>query len=117
MNSGKSNLKDTCTVDLFWGGPYQWPNIRQKSPLDKVSGVYMLTVESEGGYLIYGVGITTRPVRQRFNEHRRAMLTGKYTLFDLSFLRLGIRKEIWHGYGRATTQMNARVNSAIDGRS
>jgi len=84
-------------IDIFWNGPHDWPEVRQKSPLDDLSGVYMWSVEGEKGFVVYGFGITKRPVSKRVAEHRRATLQGKYTLFDLDAMKQGIRKEIWHG--------------------
>ena len=57
----------------------------------------MWTVESDVGYVVYAFGVTRRSVSQRMGEHRRAILRGKYTLFDIDAMRQGIRKEIWHG--------------------
>jgi hypothetical protein len=84
-------------LDVFWGGPHDWPEVRQKSQLDDLSGVYMLSVEGEDGFVVYGFGITSRSVSKRFSEHRRATLRGEYTLLDINAMRQGIRTEIWHG--------------------
>ena len=85
------------SMKIQWRGPYEWPQLRVPSPLDKMSGVYLWTVESETGYVCTGCGITERTIRQRVMEHRRSYLRGAYTLLDLHSLRQGIRKEIWHG--------------------
>ncbi|MCH2118997.1 MAG: hypothetical protein MK161_14995 [Pirellulales bacterium] len=84
-------------LKISWNGPFDWPQARQRSPLKGLCGVYMQTVKNDTGYVVYGVGITKRPVSQRFGEHRRAILKGKYTLLDLDAMRQGIRQEIWHG--------------------
>ena len=84
-------------LDTFWSGPHDWPEVRQKSPLDDLSGVYMWAVESEKRFVVYGFGITKRPVSKRVSEHRREINRGKYTLLDLDAMKQGIRKEIWHG--------------------
>ena len=84
-------------LDMFWNGPHDWPQVRERSPLEDLRGVYMWTVESDAGYVVSGFGITKRPVSQRVSEHRREMLRGKYTLLDLDAMKQGIRKEIWHG--------------------
>jgi hypothetical protein len=34
-------------LDTFWSRPHDWPEVRQKSRLDDLSGVYMWAVESE----------------------------------------------------------------------
>ena len=82
---------------VFWNGPFDWPKLREKSPLRELGGVYMWTVESDAGFVVAGFGITKRPVSQRMGEHSREILKGKYTLLDLDAMRQGIRKEIWHG--------------------
>jgi hypothetical protein len=82
---------------ILWRGPYEWPELRVKSRLDTMEGIYMWTVESKGGYVASGCGITRRSIRERVMEHRRAYLQGMYTLLDIDSMRLGIRKEIWHG--------------------
>lgn len=82
---------------IEWKGPYEWPELRVKSPLDTMQGIYMWTVESTDGYVVSGCGITRRSIRKRVMEHRRAYLQGMYTLLDIDSMRLGVRKEIWHG--------------------
>lgn len=88
---------NTQLVDMYWNGPFDWPQTRQRSPLENLRGVYMWTVKSDDSFVVYGFGITKRPVSQRMGEHRREVLRGKYTLLDLEAIKLGIRKEIWHG--------------------
>ena len=78
-------------------GPFLWPKPRENSPLRGLSGVYLMTVEGTDGFVVYGCGITKRPVAQRLGEHRRAMLNGKYTLFHFEAMRRGVRSEVWHG--------------------
>ena len=84
-------------LDVFWSGPHDWPEVRQNSPLDDLSGVYMWTIESGEGFVVYCFGVTKRSISKRVCEHRRELLRGKYTLFDLDAMKQGIRKEIWHG--------------------
>lgn len=82
---------------MFWSGPHDWPEVRQKSSLDNLSSVYMWSVEGGKVFVVYGFGITKRPVRKRVSEHRRTTLRGKYTLLNLDAMKQGIGKEIWHG--------------------
>ena len=58
-----------------------------------------MTVEYLNGYLIYGAGITRRPIPSRFHEHTRKYMSGDYTILDITAMKQGIRKEIWHGWG------------------
>lgn len=93
-------------VELRWEGPFGWPGLRRKDGLRELDhtalgakcGIYLWTVEYLDGYLIYAAGVTRRPFIKRFSEHKRAYLTGIYTVFDPSSLRQGVRKEIWHGF-------------------
>lgn len=84
-------------MEVACNGPFLWPKPRENSPLRGLSGVYLMTVEGTGGFMVYGCGLTKRPVAQRLSEHRRAMLSGRYTLFNIDAMRRGIRSELWHG--------------------
>lgn len=94
-------------IRLNWEGPFLWPHVVKPqsnlislldSPLASSSGVYLWTVEHDGGFLIYAAGITRGPFKKRFQSHMRNYLKGVYTLFDIPSLQRGIRKEIWHGF-------------------
>lgn len=63
-----------------------------------MSGVYLLTVEYQNGYLIYAAGITTRPIRQRLLAHGRNYMSGMYFVLDVAALHAGVRKEVWPGF-------------------
>lgn len=83
-------------LQATWTGPHDWPRLRQKSTLDGLCGVYLMTVEAPDGYLMYGAGIS-KSMRKRFIQHRAKLLHGGYTMFDFDAMRQGIRKEVWHG--------------------
>jgi hypothetical protein len=88
------------TCNITWLGPFGWPKFEgDLSAIPKVSGVYLQTVNYLNGYLIYGAGITKRPVSTRLREHTRNYLNGEYTVLDIASMKEGRRVEIWHGWG------------------
>ena len=58
-----------------------------------------MTVEHKDGYLPWGVGITRRPMRERFMEHTRSFKAGDYNILDIKSAYDGIRKVVWKGWG------------------
>lgn len=89
------------TIDLDWTGPYGWPGFTEADNLSSVPrlpGIYLWTFRYQDGYLIYGAGITGRPVSERIAEHTRHYLAGEYNVLDIDAAECGIRKEIWHGW-------------------
>jgi hypothetical protein len=92
--------KSTRCID--WTGPYSWPGFESENNLPSLPrhpGIYLMTAEYRNGYLIYGAGLTRRPMPRRFREHTRKYMTGDYTVLDIAALQKGVRKEIWHGWG------------------
>lgn len=95
------NTSDS-TIEAIWNGPYSWPKFEAENglhPIPKQPGIYLQTVEYNGGYLIYAAGITRRTVPKRFSEHTRYYRSGDYTVLDIIAMQHGIRKEVWHGWG------------------
>jgi hypothetical protein len=89
-------------LECNWQGPFCWTGFCRNSdvpPLPKHRGVYLQTVSSDGGFIVLGAGYTLRPVHQRFAEHLRNWMKGEYTVFDIESIRMGERREIWHGWG------------------
>jgi hypothetical protein len=81
-------------------GPFGWPRLEgDLSPLPRIPGVYLMTVQHLDGFLPYGVGITRRPVRSRFIEHARSYVTGNYNILDLDAAQQGTRRVMWKGWG------------------
>ena len=70
-------------------------------------------MEGDHGYICYGCGITSRPVRQRMLEHRLGYLRGAYTIFNMAAMKQGIRQEIWHGMwaGHNTPERQSEFHS------
>jgi hypothetical protein len=93
-------------LELRWEGPFGWPGSGLGGQLTSLasvtvgscSGTYLWTVEHLDGFLIYAAGVTRRPFVKRFSEHTRAYRAGIYTLFDMTSLKRGVRREIWHGF-------------------
>ena len=98
-------MPDSITsMDLTWEGPYAWPDFEAAAscpPLPTAAGVYIQACDYDGGYLIFGAGVTRRPVAQRLREHTRGYLNGKYNVLDIEAARSGVRREVWHGWGYA----------------
>jgi hypothetical protein len=93
----KARLK--C-LDIYVAGPFGWPRFEAGlPPLPPVRGVYLQTVDYQDGFLPYSVGITTRPVRKRFNEHRLKFVSGCYNVLDVTYANRGIKKIVWKGWG------------------
>jgi hypothetical protein len=95
---------DTMIIEVMWNGPCSWPAFEDENnlrPIPKSSGVYLQTFRYQDGYLIYAAGLTRRSFLLRFEEHTRKYMNGKYNVLDIAAAQLGIRKEIWHGWGYA----------------
>src|SRR5271167_2871189 len=87
---------ETC---ISWLGPYSWPGFEKTNGLPELpnfAGVYLWTIEYIDGYLIYVAGITGS-LRRRFRQHTDTYFAGGYTLFDMTEIKSGRRKELWHG--------------------
>ncbi len=93
-------------VELRWQGPFAWPGMagsRRVTGLESAEvagscGVYVWTVEHEGGFLVYAAGETRRPFRVRFREHTREYRSGRYTVFNAAAMKRGERKKVWPGF-------------------
>lgn len=93
-----ANLK--LTVE--WNGPYCWPGFEADTGLPplprKKGGVYLQTVEYQGGYLIYLAG-HAKDVRVRFSTHEKNRRTGsEISIFDMGQMKLGVRRRVWNGF-------------------
>jgi hypothetical protein len=94
------------SITLNWQGPFAWPGFgcteisdwRKIPAISKASGIYLWTVEHNGGFLIYTAGLTRRSFQERFNAHNREYYSGKYTIFDVPSIQEGKRKVVWPGF-------------------
>ncbi len=97
-------------IEIEWLGPFGWPKFDDKlKALPKISGVYLLTVEYQIGYLIYAAGITRRPMLNRFREHTREYMNGVYNVLDIVAMKSGFRKEVWHGFWMTKKRSQEKV--------
>ncbi len=88
---------------LHWLGPFSWNGFEQVNNLKSVPdipGVYLFTVDYKDGYIIRSAGVTNA-MKRRFSQHNREYKKGNYTVLDVSSARVGIRKEMWHGWDYA----------------
>ncbi|MEJ7842051.1 MAG: hypothetical protein WKF95_09805 [Rubrobacter sp.] len=93
------------TIEVTWDGPYGWPGFESDNnlhPIPQTPGVYLQTFEYEGGYLIYGAGLTRQTVPKRCKEHTRKYMKGEYNVLDIAAAQQGVRKRIWHGWTYAS---------------
>jgi hypothetical protein len=89
-------------LEIIVEGPYGWPKFEGSlPPLPPVRGVYLLTFEHRDGFLPYSVGITRRPMRMRFLEHRRKYVSGDYNVLEVNAGQQGTRSLFWKGWNWA----------------
>lgn len=85
-------------MDINWHGPFSWPGFESLNGLESIPnypGVYLWTVECQGGFLVYSAGITKNP-KARFQAHTLAYRKGNYNTLDLEKAQIGIREIIWN---------------------
>ena len=98
-----NRLKDASlikTEDVLWHGPFSWIGFEQANnlkPIPDIAGVYLFTFEYKDGYILRSVGVTNS-MKRRFSQHTREYRRGNYNVLDVEYARIGIRKEIWHGW-------------------
>lgn len=93
-------------VELSFGSPCAW--IRQRgipgiedAPEAGNSGIYLWTVETSIGELVYYVGETGRSFAARMQEHLVQQLAGMYHIYEPEPFRNGVKQALWTGgYGR-----------------
>lgn len=96
--------------EIEWLGPFGWPKFEgDLQSIPERSGVYLLTVEYQSGYLIYAAGITRRPMPKRFREHTGEYMNGIYNVLDVVALKAGFRKEVWHGFWMAKKRQREKL--------
>jgi hypothetical protein len=94
-------MAGAATYQLDWRGPLallaSGDNYYLNSTAASKPGIYMWAFEYQGGYLIYGAGLTTRPLASRIKEDLRSIRSGEWTVLDGPSAQRGIRQEFWHG--------------------
>ena len=94
---------DMNTVNLDFHGPLAWlpaddADFIFDAEISKNPGIYLWTVETPEGHLIWYVGQTQTSFHQRMKEHFKEQMSGSYEVNDPVLLAQGERKQIWPGY-------------------
>lgn len=106
-----NRIRDASTIkteDLLWQGPFSWigyEQVNKLKPIPDIAGVYLFTFEYKGGYILRSVGVTSS-MKRRFREHARENNKGNYTVLDVENAKIGVRKELWHGWQYAKEHQN-----------
>jgi hypothetical protein len=93
------------TIELTFSGPFAWlPGEAVDSlsdvPVGRRQGIYLWTVPTTKGELVYYVGQTGRSFTLRMQEHLSEQLSGRYRLYEPSAFMHGEKKLLWRGvYG------------------
>jgi hypothetical protein len=93
-------------LNIVFYGPLSWVNPSANfsifySEVSNHPGIYLWTVGTSYGDLIYYVGETGRNFRTRMRDHYKEQLSGMYHIYDPEQFSLGKKKEIWPGvYGK-----------------
>lgn len=87
------------SITLNWLGPYRWPKGGKQPQVEALEhgGVYLLSVEHNGAYLVYCAGHTGH-FRKRFRQHDRLYRNGTYSIFDYDAFADGRRVKVWPGF-------------------
>ncbi len=98
-----NRLNDASLIkieDLLWHRPFSWVGFEQVNklkPILDITGVYLLTFEYKDEYILRSAGVTNS-MKRRFPQHTREYRKGNYTVLDVEYAKIGVRKEIWHGW-------------------
>ncbi|MCZ6688107.1 MAG: hypothetical protein O7H41_00685 [Planctomycetota bacterium] len=93
------------TLRVSLHGPFQWltadaPDYLFSSEVVDHPGIYLWTVPHSEGDLVYYVGETGRPFRQRLQEHVVSYLAGMYRIYDPAEFAEGRKELLWPGMSR-----------------
>lgn len=114
--------------DLTFHGPFSWffgteiPCVFV-DPLAQCAGIYLWTVPTPEGELVYYVGETGRTFGIRMLEHLKDQLCGMYHVYEPQQFRRGVKNALWTGaYGKNRerkltefTTMLPRIASELTG--
>lgn len=94
------------TVIVKFSGPFAWspradaPSVFE-DPAGRLAGLYLWTVDTPHGELVYYVGETGRTFRGRLFEHLKEHLSGAYRVHDADAFKRGEKLSLWNGmFGR-----------------
>jgi hypothetical protein len=91
-------------IELSFTGPFGW-FAGSGAPLSaaavsKSPGIYLWTIPTPDGELVYYVGETARSFWRRMDEHLSEQLSGRYRLYEPMAFAHGKKNELWRGvYG------------------
>ena len=94
-----------AAVSLEFSGPFSWLSSDPATSIfeaaaARAAGIYLWTVETQDGYLIYYVGETGAEFRQRLSQHLCQQLAGMYHIYDPGLFAVGQKRALWRGlYG------------------
>jgi hypothetical protein len=96
----------SAVVHLEFSGPFSWlasdlaPSIFE-AVAAQAAGIYLWTVDTPDGHLIYYVGETGVEFRQRLHQHLSRQLAGMYHIYEPGMFAVGQKHALWRGmYGR-----------------
>lgn len=93
---------ETDSFLIEFVGPFSWlgetnaPSLFDED-ISKKSGIYLWTIETQEGFLVYYVGETGRTFSERMKEHLMGHLAGFYHLNDPDEFQKGKRVPLWPG--------------------
>ncbi len=99
-------------LEVRFHGPFSWlsggpiPSVFEH-PAGQEYGVYLWSVEYEGGDLVYYVGETWRSFAARMKEHLKEYLSGMYDIFDVEKFCRGEKDTLWGGMWRKGDEVRA----------
>ncbi|MFZ2423432.1 MAG: GIY-YIG nuclease family protein [Anaerolineae bacterium] len=93
-------------IELNFGNPVAWfrqndvPGIQDVTTASN-PGIYLWTVQTDSGELVYYVGETGRSFVARMAEHLTQQLSGMYHIYEPESFRNGVKHALWRGaYGQ-----------------
>jgi hypothetical protein len=92
----------SSAVSLEFSGPFSWlssdlaPAIFEVAAA-RTAGIYLWTVDTQDGYLIYYVGETGVEFRQRLHQHLSQQLAGMYHIYNPERFAFGHKHVLWRG--------------------
>jgi hypothetical protein len=100
--------KRNPVVSLDFHGPFKLCGTAGKLLFDQeeaqLAGIYLWTVQSQGGFLVNYVGETGTSFHKRMKDHMVQCMGGNYRICDAKWLLKGERKILWNGMWRKGTR-------------
>lgn len=93
------------SIELKFSGPYSWLpgssiTYLAETGVGSRSGIYLWTINSTLGEIVYYIGETARSFVRRMDEHLAEQLSGRYRLYEPNAFLRGEKNLLWRGvYG------------------